>query len=221
MSFTDSHTDAAETPPPRTPEERLRVYVSRRVSDLQRRYLAEEGSAIAALAKLRRGVGRAPGEDLELIGLTTGDLYSVMESRELPDTPTDIEQACYAALTLFAVHQQSQRAESMHRQGRSLGSAVLALSHTEASEAAVTRRFEALGTASSWDEIAHHSRGLVQQLRAAKIPLDYGQLAVDFLALQRADEADAVRNRWGREFYRISRRTLSPESPSTTETAGE
>jgi CRISPR system Cascade subunit CasB len=107
-----------------------------------------------------------------------------------------------AALTLYAIHQQSQTA-SMHRAGYGLGRSVRALVLPDKSnEKAVRRRFEALGTASTFAELMGHARGLVRQLRSAAVPLDYGRLADDLAALQDPTAAAGVRLRWGREYHR-------------------
>ena len=50
----------------------------------------------------------------------------------------------------------------------------------------------------------HYARQLVQQLRAASIPLDYGLLAQQLYDLQNPYRADAVRLSWGRAFARVS-----------------
>lgn len=184
----------------------VRDYVARRVGELQARYLRNESSAVSDLARLRKGVARSPGSDLELVGLTIADLHP--ESARLPDDPTDAEHAAYRAITLFALHQQSHRDARMHQSGHSFGRSTRLLVQRGASEEAVRRRFAALGTANSWAEIGIHTRGIIQQFRAAGIPLDYGDFAKDLLALRFPGSADRVRTSWGREFYR----TRNPDS---------
>ncbi|MFC6356063.1 type I-E CRISPR-associated protein Cse2/CasB [Luethyella okanaganae] len=177
------------------------THVGTIIRRLQSGYVDRDASSdVARLALLRRGVGKAPGDDVRLIEYTTAGLYP--DDLRLPDAPTDAERAVYAALTLFAVHQQSQREGRMHRTGYSFGrSARLLAKHT--SEEAVRRRFTALATASGWDELTRHARGLVQQFRAHSVPLDYERFARDLLHLQQPRFAAAVRNSWGRDFYRL------------------
>ena len=182
--------------------ERLDRYVTTRVVQLQVGYLANLSSAVAALARLRRGVGSAFGSDLELLGLAlAGAEESLFDDiRGLPDEPTADEQAAYTAITLYALHQQSRRDASMHRRGYSLGRSTRLLGRS-VHAGAVQDRFAALGTATTWDETAHHARGLIQQFRQHRIPLDYGRLARDLFEL-RGRYADTVRMSWGRDFYR-------------------
>ncbi len=63
-----------------------------------------------------------------------------------------------------------------------------------------------------------HARGLVTQFRAAPIPLDYGQFAVDLLDWQDPTRRTGVRLRWGRDYYRAEHAT---ENPSTTDAPEE
>src|SRR5690606_2762569 len=133
--------------------------------------LAREINAGATLANLRRGIGKKVGELPALWQIT---LEGLLEPDErVGDDPTPEEQAAYTAITLYALHQQSRR-EGMHQRGRGLGTAVATLARRTGNEAAVRRRFEALGTAESFPEVVHHARGLVTQLRGENIGLDYG-----------------------------------------------
>ncbi|WP_169566317.1 type I-E CRISPR-associated protein Cse2/CasB [Microbacterium luticocti] len=181
--------------------ERLATHVSRRASDLQARYRRDDSDAVATLAILRRGVSVPVGTDPRLVGLTIAGLYDGL-TQPRRDEPTEAERAAYAAITLFAVHQQSHRDAAMHRRDYSFGRSARLLGRRSGARDAVRTRFTALATATSWDETMHHARGLIQQLRAHSIPLDYGQFARDLYNLQFPGAADRVRLVWGRHFYR-------------------
>ncbi|WP_424936074.1 MULTISPECIES: type I-E CRISPR-associated protein Cse2/CasB [Bacteria] len=185
-------------------------FVDQQVSTLQAQYQANVASAVSALARLRQGVGRAPGGDLELLGIAFqplrsgasdgGSLYDLLELRG--DEVSPEEKAAYAAITLFALHQQSRRDMSMHRRGYSFGQAARLLGHHNGASDAVRRRFTALGTATTWEESVHHARTLIQQFRQHRVQLDYGGFARDLLDLH-SPRADRVRARWGRDYFRI------------------
>jgi len=177
--------------------------VAARVSRLQREYQRDESAAVADLALLRRGVSQRPGQDVRLIGLTIAGVHP--RPHELPDEPTDAERAAYAAMTLFAVHQQSQRTRSMHRADHSFGRSSRLLGRRSHAMEAVRRRFTIAATASSWDETLHHTRALIQQFRANDVPLDYGAFARDLYWIQTPGSAERVRLSWGRDFYRVDR----------------
>jgi len=198
---------------PSSPVERLRELVSRRATGLQTAYQSDESEAVASLAILRRGVGRGPGEDSRLIPLTITGLHE--DANLLSPEPTDEEHAAFTALTLFAVHQQSHRDASMHRSGYSFGRSARLLGRRSGSRDAVRARFTAIGTASTWDETVYHARGIIQQLRAFAVPLDYGRFAGDLYLLRKPSSADRVRLAWGRDFYRVHH----PEDDGETDSA--
>ncbi|MEZ3162153.1 type I-E CRISPR-associated protein Cse2/CasB [Microbacterium sp. BWT-B31] len=180
--------------------ERLAIHVASRAERLQSGYLNDHPAAVAELAMLRRGASQQPGEDVRLVGLTMAGLYP--NPNGLDNRPLDAERAAYAALTLFAIHQQSHRDARMHRKGYSFGRSARLLGRRSGARDAVRARFTALATATTWDETMNHARGLIQQLRAHGIPLDYGQFGRDLLDLRGTSGADGVRLAWGRHFYR-------------------
>lgn len=193
------------------------------VSRLQMSYLSESpalfAAAAATLAKLRRTIASAPGADPAVWEVMFADWPAELYSGS--DEATLDERAAHAALTLYALHQQSKRQSRMHRGGRSLGLAVGELSRTMATPDAVRRRFDALSTAGSFREVLHHGRGLVTQLRGADISLDYGLLASQFRRLQLPQTADQVRLRWARDFYRHPRTAEQTPGSVTTSPEGE
>ncbi|MDT8915135.1 type I-E CRISPR-associated protein Cse2/CasB [Amycolatopsis sp. PS_44_ISF1] len=171
-----------------------------RIDRLQRDYLRGSPAARADLARLRRGLGKPAGSVPEIWALTVG---SVPESLSWQgDEPNWAEQAAHAALTLYALHQQSSAAPA-HVPGTSFGSAMARLrSSGQRSEDAVTRRFMAAATAGSIAEVLTHLRGLISLLRTERQGLDYALLADDLARLVAPGGAPAVRLAWGRAFYR-------------------
>lgn len=208
--------------------ERVERFVDARVRALQGAYRAGTSGGVSDLARLRRGVGKEVGADLDLVGLALSlprpiDPPVELLDRDPGDTgePVPEERAVFAAVTLYALHQQSRREASMHREGHSLGHSVRLLQYRVES-GSLRRRFGALGTAGTWDETVYHARSLVQQLRQHAIPLDYGRLARDLYELQ-TGRGDAVRLRWGRDFARRAAEDATVEGAveeNTTEQAG-
>lgn len=185
--------------------------VDDRVTSLQRRYLANTSDGRALLAQLRHAVMKEPGADPSVWEITVGHLPG---SPATSDAPTTTERAAHTALTLYATHQQS-RAEGMHVPGIGLGTAVRRLGHVTDAEDAVRRRFDAAATAAVFAETVHHLRGLVTQLRGARVGLDYGRLADDLDQLQRPGGADKVRLRWARQYYRTQQHVPTSTSDSS------
>src|SRR4051812_25908583 len=99
--MTDTH--------PAPPHVSLEELVADRVTGLQARYLAGSSSGVGDLAALRRAVTGTPGEDPRTWELTVADVSPWARD----DEPTAAELAAHAALTLYAVHQQSQ-GRAMH-----------------------------------------------------------------------------------------------------------
>lgn len=193
------------------------THVDRRAYALQKAYILGVSAAAASLARLRQALGTGPGDDPRV----WAEVFKGLDhfGRD-DDEPTAEEWATHIALTLFALHQQSQTATPMHRPGYSLGHAVRGLADAhggidDEGSKAVLRRFQVLGTSSSTAETTHHARGLIMQLRGEGIPLDYGLLADHFVKLQDPREAPRVRLVWGRDFYRTPVRQQSQESTET------
>lgn len=198
--------------------DRLSLLVTKRVELLQR--TREASATTAVLAHLRRNVAATPGVDPRIWGMTVAEVSPTAHR----DEATDEEWAVHGALTLYAVHQQSQPA-NVHRRGIGLGNAVARLDQTRGAAGSETsplrRRFNAVLTADSTVEILHHLRGLVNQLRSGGVPLDYGRLAADLWAFQDRQRRDAVRRRWARELYRLvptaGSNSANPDDAETTE----
>lgn len=207
----------AGQPPKASASQTLRDFVGRRAEKLQSRFLAEDSSARAALAILRRGVYRPLGADPDTWQIIFDGFPESLEGRS--DAPSTPERAAYAALTLFGVHMQSAR-EKRHIPDVGFGRAVRKAAgrpDAEGNDSPLVKRFHALGTATSFSEVSNHARGLVKQLRAAGVGLDYGMLAADLFNLQDPQRSDGVRLRWARDLYRLEPQESETESTQHTE----
>ena len=176
------------------------VFVRRKITELSEN---KNGSAVrAALARLRRGIGKAPGSMPELWEATLKDLPQELIGKG--QDPSYGEWAVHTALTLFALHQQGKdlKLQCMNKDGEFLGISLRKLVSDDEEEKRIKRRFDAASTSSSMEEFSHHLRGLIQLLKAKSIPLDYPALAEDLYWLQMPNARDSVRLRWGRDFYR-------------------
>lgn len=200
----------------------LSDFVGRRATQLAARQ-TEDSGAKAVLARLRRAVA-VPLDDAPD---TWNDFYPGLpeEITGHGDRPGTLELAAFRALTLFALHQQSQ-SRPMHQPGpeHGLGRAIRRLADpndTLERQQGVMRRFQALTTAEQSTEIEHHLRGLVQLLRAAEVPMDYGQLAKDLSQIT-GPYGNQVRLRWARDLHAPRRRAapkgdapvVTPAGPS-------
>lgn len=191
----------------------IATIVGARIGKLQRGYLGDRSDAVAALARLRRGAGKPAGSVLDIVEYTHAEEF--VRGWD-DDAPSYAENAAHVAMTLYAVHQQSQR-KAMHVPGRRFGTAVRRLAPDIRADGPVARRFAAVGTADSFIELSHHLRGLVQLMRTARVPLDYGQLASDLWRWQMPGRAPQVRLRWGRDFHFLLKDNEAPSPDSLTD----
>ena len=199
--------DDSVSPPKAKETPLLLSFVSKRIYDLQRRYLStiERPAAASTLAALRHAAGNPVGTDPNIWLFEFADFPENLQGRE--GHPSTAEKAVHLAFTLYAIHQQSQL-NGMYQSGpeHSLGRAIAQLDRQQRNAGTtdpigkLPSRFAALGTATDFDEISHYARQLITQLRGAGIPLDYGRLAIQFDRLQNPAQAGGVRLAWGREF---------------------
>ncbi|MFG3001814.1 type I-E CRISPR-associated protein Cse2/CasB [Streptomyces sp. NPDC048340] len=187
----------------------LRSAVAQRVLNLQRDYCADRPYAVAALARLRRGVGRQATELPELWGLLGMEGFHAQHFAQWQapageEAAERAERAAHIAVTLWALHQQSERTVFMHRSdGTSVGAAVRRLMSGADSDEGIRKRFVRAGSASTLDVVAQRLRELVVLFRAheSPVPLDYGLLAEQLDQWQRPGGPPRIRQAWGRGYH--------------------
>lgn len=181
----------------------VEAFVRRKLDGLLR---LGDGARRAALANLRRGAGRAPGDQPSLWGTIFDGMPENMAGTDA--APSRAEWAVYIALTLYALHQQGRdpAREPMNADGVGMGGAAARMIRSEDDVNRVLRRFNETATSSGMEELEHHLRGLVNMLRSEGIPLDYPKLAGELFAYQSPEQAARVRLGWGRDFYRSAGR---------------
>ena len=162
-----------------------------------------EAERRAALARLRRGVGRKPGDVPGIWAVLLEDLPRDMMGTGELHHPSCEEWAIYTAMTLYALHQRGSGEQgSMHCEGVSLGQAACALAKAQGDKKDnIIRRFNLVATAADMEEMNVYLRSFVQLLRGAGIGLDYAMLAKDLFRYQFQELAPDVRLKWGQDFY--------------------
>lgn len=206
---------AGVTPPQKAPKEyRLRSAVTGAVSTLQAQALGQRGEALqtrarARLSVLRRSAGLTPEKHPVAWQEVLDAMDPPLSADEIGtgDAPSRSETAAFTALTLFALHMQSQN-RPMHVPGRSFGSAMRRLRAARASES-IKPRFDALLAARDDRSRLVHARTLISLLRSEEIGFDYGIFAEDLSRLQSAAR-QGVLLRWGRDFAIAPRSDREP-----------
>lgn len=189
-------------------------YVASRIESLAPDPARLSPYARAALANLRRGVGKTPGSVPQIWELT-------MASFEEEGSPArDREEtAIHIALTQWAQHQQS-KSSPMHNPERSFGEALRLLAarqdRAKPHDTAAYRRMMALASNRQVVGIVTHARGLIGQLRSESVSFDYGRWADDLYSLQIPARLADVQRRWGRDFYRMSDQSVDEQLDGTT-----
>ncbi|HAS79049.1 MAG TPA: type I-E CRISPR-associated protein Cse2/CasB [Ruminococcus sp.] len=160
--------------------------------------IKDTGRGKAMLAKLRRGIGKTPGELPELWGVFLNEMPEQLLGKN--GVPSRAEWAVYLSLTMFALHQQGN-AEVVHVKNISLGDAarMLAFKYADDGRERVIRRFAPVITAKDMPEFAHYLRSMIQLFKSEGIGLDYVKLAKDIYYFQ--SDRKKVQLSWGESFY--------------------
>ncbi|MFF4900462.1 type I-E CRISPR-associated protein Cse2/CasB [Streptomyces sp. NPDC001068] len=196
------------TTAPPTARSRVTELAAAQIKPWQEGYLRDSPKDVAVLARLRRGAGREAADLPDLWTLVdTSPLHTRLDGmRPLGEEElVRAEDALHAALTLWALHQQS-RGTRMHRphtyqRPTGLGAAVRRLMPPDGIDEPVRKRLVRAGTAPDLTSLSQRLRDVIVLLRRADIPLDYGLLAGQLYTWQRPGGADTVRREWGRSFH--------------------
>lgn len=204
-------------------------FVNERATSLERDFLSERKGSVARarrdLANLRNAARKPPGTDSTIWEITTAELPNLPTGNTpRDDLPTAEEWAAHLALTLFAIHQQS-RDQRMHVSKVGFGKAIARLERKTGDDGGegpspVRRRFNLVISSQTLAELAHHLRGLIGQLRAENIALDYGLLAGDLFDFQQPGGIDRVSRRWMLQYYHFDAEVPDGGEASKADDAG-
>ncbi|MFH9689321.1 type I-E CRISPR-associated protein Cse2/CasB [Streptomyces sp. NPDC021019] len=207
----DASPPPRESAPPaeRLPDHRLVAQATGKyIARIQPQYLSNTSSAVAELARLRRGAGKRVHQVQDLWGIGgTEELARLLDGRKDFIRPAFAEEAVFLASTLWALHQQSARDTGMHDRRQNLGGAVRTLirlkgaSGEDEEDSPLRKRLVRVGTAESLDSVAVRLREIVMLLRGAREPLDYARLAGQLYRWQHRPDRAGVQREWGREFH--------------------
>lgn len=189
-----------------------------------------------ALAKLRRGLGKTPGEAVEMLPLVVP---------KLPENRTWEHDAYFLVASLFALHPPgpSQRespptetvesstddakdgggetkAEPSKDWGRSLGWTFHGLLQEDSNNSdSLDKRFMAL-LDSRADDLGGHLRYAVSLAKSKEVRIDYARLLRDILAWEHSGHR--VKRQWALDFWgqHMPKNTENDPENDTTETAG-
>jgi CRISPR system Cascade subunit CasB len=124
----------------------------------------------AALAALRRGLGRAPG--------TVAEMYPYVEPYLGAESTRARSDAAYVVAALFASHPLNWHRDDDDPRSSNFGASFARLRARMASSEGAERRFTALLGAHR-EELEHHLRSAVSLLKSHDVPVDWEQLLRD------------------------------------------
>jgi CRISPR system Cascade subunit CasB len=144
----------------------------------------------AALAALRRGLGKPPG--------TAPETFPHVVPNLPPDPSPRLERAYYLVASLFALHPVHWERPAGDRTVTDLGASFGLLAQRSSNSAGVERRFLHLLLAHE-EELPGHLRHIIGLFKAHEVPVDWVRLLRD---LPRWDHEDrTVQRRWARSYY--------------------
>lgn len=157
----------------------------------------------AVLANLRNSIGKP-------ITQTIGAWVFIFD--KIPEefqgqyeNPSREENAILIALQMYALHQQgddvSVNISSMDNRWKNIGDSLKSLRFLDDGNA-INRRFNAMITASGFEEIVYHLRQLIKILKSkSEQKINYAKLAEDLYDLQNDYRFEKVRFSWARSYY--------------------
>ena len=124
----------------------------------------------------------------------------------------DYEKSILTAVQMYALHQQA-KVESVlkldYKEGerrQNLGDSLNSMRKNNDEDKAIDRRFNAMITSSSFEELSHHLRQIIKLLKAkSEAKVDYSSLADDlywFLKNQR----EGLKIKWSRSYYKSNKK---------------
>lgn len=165
----------------------------------------ETSSTKATLANLRNSIGKPLSESLAIWPLMFENLPEEFLSQSQLLSKKEI--AIITALQLYALYRQGKKTpifqEPKEARSQNIGCSFSVL-RTGDNAVSTDRRFNALVTAATYDELSHHLRQMINLLKAktsGEAEIDFGKLAQDlYLFLIGKDEK--IRLNWARSYYR-------------------
>ncbi len=155
------------------------------------------------LANLRNSIGKPLSQTIELWPMIFEELPEGFLGKNIH--PSKEEKAILATLQLYAIHQQGMTTCVFKNRGRELNNIGTSLRRlrTDTDRTAMDRRFNAMITAATFDELIYHLRHLIRLLKAKSLEtkVNYPQLAHDLYWFLRGYEEN-LRLSWAREYYR-------------------
>lgn len=156
----------------------------------------------ATMATLRNSIGRETSQTIAVWPI----LFDYIPETFLSKTGdlSNSEQAILTSLQMYALHQQGRENSvdkwAEKKEWNNIGAALKSL-RTGEDTTAIDRRFNAMITATTFEELVQHLRQMIRLLRRNKeVTLSYASLANDLYAYLQGKE-EAIRIQWAKAYY--------------------
>lgn len=172
---------------------------------LEKLYLTEDRAALAAL---RRGLGKRPGEASEMHRHVLPYLRGATRRQE---------DACYVVAALFGLYpSRNWRHGDGDDKLTNLGASLRLLTSENESDSSIERRFVALLNCRA-EELPEHLRQIISLLKTKEAPVDWARLIRDINHWD--SETRWVQREWSRAFWRAD--GTAPAQEAATGTSDE
>ncbi|MDU1772474.1 MAG: type I-E CRISPR-associated protein Cse2/CasB [Dialister micraerophilus] len=157
----------------------------------------------AVLANLRNSIGKPITQTVGAWAFIFDKIPEEFQGQY--ENPSREENAILIALQMYALHQQgndvSVNISSIDNRWKNIGDSLRSLRFLDDGKG-IDRRFNAMITASGFEEIIYHLRQLIKILKSkSEQKINYAKLAEDLYDLQNDYKFEKVRFNWARSYY--------------------
>lgn len=162
----------------------------------------ELSSTKAKLASLRKATSTNSSNSIEAWSFVFEDIDEEFLGKS--SKLTYEERAIVSALELYAIHQQGQHESVDYQDGEyweNIGYSLASLRNSE-NKNSIDRRFNAMITSSTFEELLHHLRQMIKLLKSnsKNTRINYSRLAKDLYKFLLGYQDD-IRLTWARTYY--------------------
>ena len=171
-------------------------------------------STRAMLANIRNSINKDLSNNMDALAFVFQSLPEefIGSRKEL----NDYELAILTAVQMYALHQQANAKSVLkldYQEGerrQNLGDALSTLRTGESKS--IDARFNALVTASNFNQLQNHLRQMIKLLKAkSEAKVDYASLADDLYWFLK-NEKDGIKIKWARSYYKFNKENLKGEN---------
>lgn len=165
---------------------------------------SENSSNRAILAKLRNSIGKPISQNVDVFKFIFGKLPESLLGRD--DYISNSEKSILTTLQLYSIYRQGDTKYNSpveKNKYKNIGNSLKQLRNDENNSSA-DRRFNAMITSETYEELIYHLRHLVKLLKSksSEAYIDFGKLSMDLYYFLEGYSED-IKFNWSRDYYKI------------------